>query len=110
MLYIESNNVIRLTRGDTAKLTVPIENDLDNSSYVMNEQDTLTFTIKKSVKDNENLVQKVVTGSNNFHIKPEDTDSLPFGKYVYDVQLTTAGGDVYTVIEPTSFEILSEVT
>lgn len=110
MLYIESNNVIRLTRGDTAKLTVPIENDLDNSSYVMDERDTLTFTIKKSVKDNENLVQKVVTGSNNFHIKPEDTDSLPFGKYVYDVQLTTAGGDVYTVIEPTSFEILSEVT
>lgn len=110
MLYIESNNVIRLTRGDTAKLTVPIENDLDNSSYVMDEQDTLTFTIKKSVKDNEKLVQKVVTGSNNFHIKPEDTDSLPFGKYVYDVQLTTAGGDVYTVIEPTSFEILSEVT
>ena len=110
MLYIESNNVIRLTRGDTAKLTVPIENDLDNSSYVMDEQDTLTFTIKKSVKDNENLVQKIVTGSNNFHIKPEDTDSLPFGKYVYDVQLTTAGGDVYTVIEPTSFEILSEVT
>lgn len=110
MLYIESNNVIKLTRGDTAKLTVPIENDLDNSSYVMDEQDTLTFTIKKSVKDNENLVQKVVTGSNNFHIKPEDTDSLPFGKYVYDVQLTTAGGDVYTVIEPTSFEILSEVT
>lgn len=110
MLYIESNNVIRLTRGDTAKLTVPIENDLDNSSYVMDEQDTLTFTIKKSIKDNENLVQKVVTGSNNFHIKPEDTDSLPFGKYVYDVQLTTAGGDVYTVIEPTSFEILSEVT
>lgn len=110
MLYIESNNVIRLTRGDTAKLTVPIENDLDNSSYVMDEQDTLTFTIKKSVKDNENLIQKVVIGSNNFHIKPEDTDSLPFGKYVYDVQLTTAGGDVYTVIEPTSFEILSEVT
>lgn len=110
MLYIESNNVIRLTRGDTAKLTVPIENDLDNSSYVMDEQDTLTFTIKKSVKDNGKLVQKVVTGSNNFHIKPEDTDSLPFGKYVYDVQLTTAGGDVYTVIEPTSFEILSEVT
>ena len=110
MLYIESNNVIRLTRGDTAKLTVPIENDLDNSSYVMDERDTLTFTIKKSVKDNENLVQKVVTGSNNFHIKPEDTDSLPFGKYVYDVQLTTAGGVVCTVIEPTSFEILSEVT
>ena len=110
MLYIESNNVIKLTRGDTAKLTVPIENDLDNTSYVMDEQDVLTFTIKKSVKDNDNLVQKVVTGSNNFHIKPEDTDSLPFGKYVYDVQLTTAGGDIYTVIEPTSFEILSEVT
>lgn len=110
MLYIESNNVIRLTRGDTAKLTVPIENDLDNTSYEMDERDILTFTIKKSVKDNEHLIQKVVTGSNNFHIKPEDTDSLPFGKYIYDVQLTTSGGDVYTVIEPTSFEILSEVT
>lgn len=110
MLYIESNNVIRLTRGDTARITVPIENDLDNSSYVMDEQDTLTFTIKRRVKDEEHLVQKNAIGSNNFHIKPEDTDSLPFGKYVYDVQLTTSGGDVYTVIEPTTFEILSEVT
>lgn len=32
------------------------------------------------------------------------------GKYLYDVELTTASGDVYTVIVPTTFEVLKEVT
>ena len=51
-----------------------------------------------------------MTGSNQFHIEPEDTKFLSFGKYLYDVELTTASGDVYTVIVPTTFEVLKEVT
>ena len=40
---------------------------------------------------------------------PADTHELDFGKYVYDVELTT-GTDVYTVIEPSCFEVMKEVT
>ena len=46
MLYILNDGTIRLTRGDTARLTVPIHNDLDDSTYTMAEDDILAFTIK----------------------------------------------------------------
>lgn len=39
-----------------------------------------------------------------------DTNTLDFGKYKYDVQLTTESEEVYTIIEPSIFEILPEVT
>ena len=110
MLNISDTGVIKLTRGDTARFSVGILNEISDSAYGISDNDQLTLTVKKKVKDEDALIQKTITGATLFHIKPEDTSSLSFGKYVYDVQLTTAGGDVYTVIEPTSFEILSEVT
>lgn len=110
MLYIDDKGVIRLTRGDTARLNIPIKNDLDNSEYVVQSDDILYFTVKKSTRDSEPLFQKSVKGSNTIHIKPEDTSKLSFGKYKYDVELNMSSGDVYTVIEPTIFEIMEEVT
>lgn len=110
MLYVETDGTIRLTRGDTARLSVTITNDTDQNAYEMQEGDTLTLTVKKTVNDESPSFQKVLTGTNTFHIEPKDTAQLPFGKYRYDVQLLTASGDVYTVIEPTTFEIMQEVT
>lgn len=109
MLYID-DKIIKLTRGDTARLTVPIINLANNGEYTMESGDILYFTVKKTAKDTDFLFQKSVTGSNSIHIKPEDTANLSFGKYKYDVQLTTATGDVYTVIEPSTFEVMEEIT
>jgi hypothetical protein len=44
------------------------------------------------------------------HFEPKDTAGLEFGDYVYDVELCTAEGDVYTVIAKTGFKIREEVT
>ena len=110
MLHIKDDGTIRLTRGDTARLTIPIINSASNSEYAMQSGDVLFFTVKKSAKDTNYLFQKKVIGANSIHIKPEDTDNLSFGKYKYDVQLTTASGDVYTIIEPSVFEIMEEIT
>jgi hypothetical protein len=110
VLYVNDDNSIRLTRGDTARFLVPITNDLTGTTYELTDSDKLTLTIKKKETDSQPLVQKVLTGSNSFHILPSDTKNLSFGKYVYDVELTTEAGDVYTVIEPTTFELLKEVT
>lgn len=109
MLYID-DKTIKLTRGDTARLTVPIVNLANNGEYTMESGDILYFTVKKTAKDTDFLFQKSVTGSNSIHIRPEDTANLSFGKYKYDVQLTTATGDVYTVIEPSTFEVMEEIT
>lgn len=108
MLYVNSDGTIRLTRGDTARLTVSIANDLTQESYAMSKGDSLTLTVK--VRSKEFVFQKKVLGSNSFIIDPSDTKDASFGKYKYDVQLNTESGDVYTIIEPSTFEILTEVT
>ena len=110
MLKIMQDGTIQLTRGDTARLTVSITNEFDNEEYAMQSGDTLVLSIKKNVNDTEVLLKKVMKGANTFHIEPKDTAKMKFGQYKYDVQLTTAGGDVYTVIVPTTFEITAEVT
>ena len=110
MLYVNADGSIQLTRGDTARLSITIENDLTNDTYEITENDTIRLTVKRTVKDEEPLFQKVIKGSNQFSIDPEDTHNLQFGKYIYDVELTTDKGDVFTIIVPTTLEILREVT
>ncbi len=110
MLIINADNTIELTRGDSAYISVPITNEMTGDEYKMASSDTLRFTIKRKETDEGVLVQKTAIGTNSFHILPSDTAALAFGKYVYDVELTTASGDVYTVIVPTEFKLLKEVT
>lgn len=111
MLYIDGTD-IKLTRGDSAYLQIPIENrqpDGSSAEYQMAEGDKLTMTMRKGL-DAEICFQKTIVGANTFHILPTDTKGCEFGKYKYDVQLTTASGDVYTIIEPSCFQVLTEVT
>ena len=110
MLNVNSDGTIKLTRGDTARIGVSIENDISGEKYEVQPEDVLVLTVKKSISDADYSFQKKVTGSNQFHILPSDTSSLEFGRYVYDVQITTKNSDVYTVIGPCSFELLKEVT
>ncbi len=107
MLHIQDNK-ISLTRGDTAYLNISVE--IDGKPYDMQEGDALTLSIKKSTSDEMPVVQKMITSGTTIHIEPQDTDDLAFGKYKYDVQLDKANGDVFTIIEPTAFVILEEVT
>lgn len=113
MFEISQNNDIQLTRGDTARFRVHItceDSNKDVIPYEIADTDTLTLSVKKNVKDFKPLFQKVITGSDKFHIKPEDTANLDFGKYRYDVQLNKSNSDVHTVVPTSVFEILQEVT
>ena len=112
MLKVSSNGKISLTRGDTAWLTVDLEVDLGDDKtepYDLKADDVVTLTVKADYEDEEALIEKKVTGSNEFHIKPADTKNLAFGEYKYDVQVTTPDGDNYTVIENKVFEVTYEV-
>lgn len=109
MLKVQRSGEIALTRGDTARLTVTITDDL-GEPYKIQIDDILTLSVKRSVSDADPLITKTIIGTDTFHIRPSDTTGLEFGKYLYDVQVSTYDGDVYTVIPPTTFEILTEVT
>lgn len=92
-------------------MSTVISNGATGQPYEIRPNDVLTLTVKKTVKDLEPRFQKkTINGTNVFRILPADTHALEFGKYVYDVQITTEASDVYTVIGPCTFEILKEVT
>lgn len=114
MLIIDKkNNTIQLTRGDTARLTVDVcyeDTNRRKHPYQIEDTDTLTLSVKKNTSKFKPLFQKVVKGGAEFHIEPKDTENLDFGKYKYDVQLNKANGEVYTVITPSVFEVMQEVT
>lgn len=106
MLTVDKDNTIHLTRGDTARLLIDrATNTVTKKEYVFTADDTVKFTVKKAATDEAHAVQIIVPGGEVIHIKPKDTAALAFGKYVYDIKLTTADGDVYTVVELTTFEV-----
>ena len=111
VLRVDKDNTIHLTRGDTARFSIGrIVNTVTNTNYTPTAEDTVTMTIKKTVLQADPFVQIIVPGGEVLHIKPEDTKAMAFGKYVYDIQITMADGDVYTIIPPATFELLKEVT
>ena len=108
MLSVSDNN-ITMTRGDTAYLTVPLTT-VNGNEYSVTYNDSMRFTVRKKTDDDEIVLQKLVLGNNSFRIAPADTADLEYGKYVYDIELTTGGGDVYTVVTKHYFILTEEIT
>lgn len=111
MFIIHDDNRFEIVRGDSADFHIylPIKDDEGQiiGEYLLEEGDTLLFTVKKNTKTDEVIFQK---SGQDVSINPEDTEGLPYGKYVYDAELTYASGFVDTVILPTEFKITDEVT
>lgn len=101
---------IRLTRGDTARFRVSLYSvvDEERTKIELHKGDYVKFTLRKEI-DAPILLQKIFNGDNLIHIAPDDTSSMDFGKYVYDVEVTMSNGDVYTVIPPSVFDVEEEV-
>ena len=115
MMKIKSNGEIRLTRGDSAYITINLV-DIDDNPYLLSDSDVLRCQVRKVYNDDNNsglLFEGEITdngdGTATWHIRPQDTDHavLP-EKYYYDVQLEI-GDDVFTIASG-KFRILNEVT
>ena len=102
-----SGNTISITRGDTAFFTLNITQNGEPYDY---SDDTVLFTVKSNVYTSDVLLQKQVQYGENVVILPSDTNKLNYGEYWYDVQLTTSLGVVDTVITPSRFRVMQEVT
>lgn len=108
MLEVLPDNTIKLTRGDTARFTVPIRYET-GEPYTVQEGDKFVFAVKMTGYDVEPRIRKEFIGGNELKLDPKDTKMLPFGEHKYDVELTTADGEVYTVINNADFILLEEV-
>lgn len=109
-MKIQGTN-LSMIRGDTESIVVSCIKD--NRPYI-EDGDIIYFTVKKSVKTEEKLLQKIITIFKDdkalIEIEPQDTKELKYGKYVYDIQLTKFNGEVKTLVHPSNFEIEGEVT
>lgn len=99
MGYSVSENRIKLTRGDTAIFKVSIDYLNTEEPYEPEEGDVIRFTLKRYLSDRTaSFVKDVSIDTMLLRIDSDDTSSLPFGRYYYDVQLIKSNGDTDTFI------------
>lgn len=109
MSFKVRNNTIYLTRGDTFKAHLTITYP-DGSIYTPVEGDSIRFALKETIDDEECLIYRAIPIDTMLLVLyPTDTQTLEFGTYVYDIQLTKANGDVDTFITASKFKITAEV-
>ena len=111
MSYTIKKKAITLTRGDTLKAQVHIT-DKEGNPYEIQEGDKVRFAMKKTYNDADEdvlIVKDIPTDTLILTLDPEDTKNLPFGSYVYDIQLTSAAGEVDTFITKASLTLTEEV-
>lgn len=109
MSYSIKNTSITLTRGDTLKLQVSIQ-DEQGEPYIPKNDDVIRFAMKKDYLDSTPLIFKVIPNDTMMLIlESSDTKALPFGKYVYDIQLTNGSGEIDTFITKAQLNLTEEV-
>ena len=108
MFYIDkTTHKIILTKGDNAEIIVSIK-DANGEDREVYGDDVITLTVRKSVNSAIAVSKTAERGIISF--TPDDTNRLPSGSYVYDVQLKTGAGKIYTIIPKSSFILFSQAT
>jgi len=101
---------IIMTRGDTLRAKITIRYSINEPEYEILEGDQIHFCLKKYVNDkNPILIKYIPTDTLVLEIEPNDTNKLSFGEYRYEIELRTALGDVYTIIDNRIFVITPEL-
>lgn len=102
-----------IIRGDNKIFTFQRKNK--NGEVITEKPDKMYLTIKRNEYEKQALIQKTFDNGIRFEndtyyidFVPEDTDSLNFGKYVYDIEIIN--GDIVKTIKKDAFIIESEVT
>lgn len=100
---------ITMTRGDTFKANIIIT-DSTGALYVPTENDEIRFALKADYNNKAPLIMKVIPHDTlMLLLEPEDTKHLCIGKYVYDIQIIFANGDVDTFIDRATLTLTEEV-
>ena len=103
-----SGNNITLTRGDTLKVKVDLYEN--NEAYTPEAGDVIRFAMKKQYSDANPILNITIPNATQIlTIEPNDTKTLEFGEYKYDIEITKTDGTVDTFIAEAVFTIAPEV-
>lgn len=103
MFIVDKDKNIYTVLHDTAHFKMEI------APYEVKENDTLTFTVRKRYGSNIVLTTNA-DEDGMFHIESDMYDGVEPGNYLYDLQLTTGEGEIYTVVPAHPITIDIEIT
>lgn len=92
-MYKVEGTTIYLTRGDTLRIIVGLNNK-DKTPYIPAENDSIRFALKSSRMNAQKtefldkeplLIKNVPMDTMELKLDPEDTKKLSFGTYKYDL-------------------------
>ena len=110
MAYGIFGNKIVMTKGDTVRLRVNIQQKRTGEMYKPHNGDKLRFALKRYISNRTVELEKdIPTDTMILTLTEEDTKTLDFGVYHYDIQLTYANGYVDTIIQNGLLELKYEV-
>ena len=89
------NNFIKITKGDSAAFNIDIT-FADGTPYELKQGDRLKMTVRRRIGSDVLLESESTT--NTITLTHEMTSNLIPGQCVYDIELKTSSGEVYTVI------------
>ena len=110
MLIVDNNYNISLTRGDTGIFKLDLV-DEEGLPFTPSSLDSLRFAMSKKYGSNREevlILKDIPFDTLLIQIDPEDTKSLDFSKYKYDIEYTDAAGHVTTVLMA-EFNVTKEV-
>ena len=104
---------IRIVRGTTNIFGIVV-NDENGAIYELVDGEKVVFGVKRDTDDADFIIRKEAVfseadGAYVVTITPDDTIGCVCGSHVYDVGLE-AGANYFSIIEPSPFEILPNVT
>lgn len=103
---------IQMIRGTTKVFNISVT-DANGSPYILGSGEFLLFGVKAKPEDSGYVVLKAVSSGSDgvytVNLAPDDTNNLPYNRYVYDVGLQS-GNDYHNIIPTSGFAILPNVT
>ena len=106
MFQVVKNNV-KMVRGDTGEIELSLT--LDDGTAVEPDAYSAVFSLKKNIDDIATIMQKTFADG-KISFSHTDTNNLPYGTYVYDVQVELIEDNSVHTIGYHSFVVLADVT
>ena len=105
-----NGNTIKLTRADSMQIQLALSKS--GSTFTPEQNDVIRFSVSKVPKGKcgyNLLISKVVNNDTLLlELDPQDTASLPYGDYLFDLEITYTSGAVDTFLKGT-FTLTEEV-
>ena len=106
--YLKQTQV-EMVRGDTFEFVATFDDlaaDLSAAEFTVKPLNGGNAVISKELNDG---ITKIATGKYDVKVDPADTATVSAGTYAFDFEVTTADGDVYTIMLGT-ISVMQDIT